>query len=229
MNFIAKTPAVLLPEEQIAEILELLRPLLRLSESRIKKQQSDGITPAMQRVLSHLQIQGDATVPALARTLGTGRQHVQRVVNELLALGLLERRENPAHKKSLLIALTDEGCDNLDRIEREKKGLLENMTEGLTDDDLQCCLEVMGQLIASLEDSETSKSAPVTKSVRENRQAPPEKIPEIEVLQSEPENGHEPALKESETVMETLKPVEPEHHEGPVVLNWNGGGGLGIP
>jgi DNA-binding MarR family transcriptional regulator len=37
------------------------------------------------------------------------RQHIQTIVNELLHEGLVELRDNPAHRRSCLVALTAAG------------------------------------------------------------------------------------------------------------------------
>ena len=49
------------------------------------------------------------TVPQIGRSLGHPRQVIQRAVNELLDLGLLEKSPNPDHKRAPLFTLTEEG------------------------------------------------------------------------------------------------------------------------
>ncbi|MDA0230201.1 MAG: MarR family transcriptional regulator [Proteobacteria bacterium] len=49
---------------------------------------------------------GPQTVPALARVRPVARQHIQRMANEMVALGLVEFIANPAHKRSRLLAVT---------------------------------------------------------------------------------------------------------------------------
>ena len=52
---------------------------------------------------------GPDTVPNMARVRGTSRQHVQVIVDRLIADGQAERRTNPASRRSPLIALTRRG------------------------------------------------------------------------------------------------------------------------
>lgn len=47
------------------------------------------------------------TVPQIGRDLGHPRQVVQRVVNELVNAGLLEKAPNPHHKRASLLTPTD--------------------------------------------------------------------------------------------------------------------------
>lgn len=49
------------------------------------------------------------TVPQLARMRPVSRQHIQTIVNSLKERGLVEMMENPAHKRSRLVGLTDAG------------------------------------------------------------------------------------------------------------------------
>jgi DNA-binding MarR family transcriptional regulator len=63
----------------------------------------------MRAVLEFLQAQGPTPVPHIARSRGVSRQHIQTIVNELLDEGLVELRDNPAHRRSCLVALTAAG------------------------------------------------------------------------------------------------------------------------
>jgi DNA-binding MarR family transcriptional regulator len=67
------------------------------------------VTAPMRAVLEYLQAQGPTPVPRIARSRGVSRQHIQTIVNDLLDEGLVELRDNPAHRRSCLIALTDGG------------------------------------------------------------------------------------------------------------------------
>ena len=68
-----------------------------------------GVTPPMRAVLEFLQARGPTPVPRIARSRGVSRQHIQSIVNELLHEGLVELRDNPAHRRSCLVALTAAG------------------------------------------------------------------------------------------------------------------------
>ena len=58
-------------------------------------------------VLRVLDQQGPQTVPGIARAGGFSRQNIQALVNRLLDRGLVTLGQNPAHKRSSLIHLTD--------------------------------------------------------------------------------------------------------------------------
>jgi DNA-binding MarR family transcriptional regulator len=67
------------------------------------------VTPPMRAVLEFLQAWGPTPVPRIARSRGVSRQHIQTIVNELLHERLVELHDNPAHRRSCLIALTAAG------------------------------------------------------------------------------------------------------------------------
>ncbi len=59
--------------------------------------------------LHSLALDGPQTVPQLARIRPVSRQHIQKIANEAEAEGLIEFIDNPAHKRSRLIQLTERG------------------------------------------------------------------------------------------------------------------------
>ena len=69
-----------------------------------------GLTGARWQVLGAIAMADTPeTVSRLARNMGLTRQSVQRVVNEMVAEGMLSFRENPHHQRSRLVELTEYG------------------------------------------------------------------------------------------------------------------------
>jgi DNA-binding MarR family transcriptional regulator len=60
-------------------------------------------------VLRLLKLNGPQTVPQIARYRYVPRQSVQKLANEMLADGVIELVNNPAHKRSKLLRLTPKG------------------------------------------------------------------------------------------------------------------------
>src|SRR3979411_1518378 len=68
----------------------------------------EGLTSARWQVLGAVVVAGGPlTVPQIARRMGLTRQAVQASVNRLLTEGLIEAVENPDHRRSPLIRITD--------------------------------------------------------------------------------------------------------------------------
>jgi len=88
----------------------------------------DDIDPPGRAVLEHLTRNGAASVPQIARVRHVSRQHIQSIVNGLLARGLVETTANPAHRRSHLIVLTDTGHDLIRRVIERERTVIEPLT-----------------------------------------------------------------------------------------------------
>lgn len=76
------------------------------------------------------------SVPQLARARPVSRQHIQALVNPLVAEGLVELGENPAHKRSKFVDLTDQGRQLAENMLRRESELLEIIADEFVADDL---------------------------------------------------------------------------------------------
>ena len=69
-----------------------------------------GLTHARWKVIGAIALSNNGlTVPGIARVLGQSRQAVQRITDVMVEDGLLEYHENPKHKRSVLVLLSDQG------------------------------------------------------------------------------------------------------------------------
>ena len=93
-----------------------------------------GVTPPMRGVLELLLLGGPTTVPGIARARGVSRQHIQQQVDALLEREWVARRENPAHKRSPLIELTDEGRALIQNMRAAELDALTGLQAGVSDD-----------------------------------------------------------------------------------------------
>mgnify|MGYP001415316679 CR=1 FL=1 len=59
--------------------------------------------------LRMLALEGEQTVPEMARSRPVSRQHCQNIINALHQQGLVEFLENPRHRTSHLVAITKKG------------------------------------------------------------------------------------------------------------------------
>jgi DNA-binding MarR family transcriptional regulator len=83
-----------------------------------------GVTSAMRGVMVSLAAGEPRAVPELARERPVSRQHMQLVVNQLLAAGLAEALPNPAHRRSPRVGLTDHGRRRLKLLRDRETELL---------------------------------------------------------------------------------------------------------
>ena len=101
-------------------------------------------------MLRSLKLEGAQTVPQIARSRPVSRQHIQKLANEMIADGVVELVNNPAHKRSKLLQLTDKG----ETIFQEITARIAQAAAGLSQDmdiaDLQVAVRVLRQLSAKL-------------------------------------------------------------------------------
>jgi len=110
-------------------IVEVRRLFHVLAQASSELSQDTGVNASMRAVLETLYAAGQVTVPEIARQKQVTRQHIQQIVNQLLSAGLVEALDNPAHKRSPLIALTPAGQETFGRIAAREAELL-HLLEG---------------------------------------------------------------------------------------------------
>lgn len=97
-------------EELLHDVLLQIRPLVLTSARAVEAiWREHDVTVGMRAVLAVLAAGGPRPVPEIASRLELTRQAVQRHVDDLRARGLVTTTANPAHRRSVLIALTREG------------------------------------------------------------------------------------------------------------------------
>jgi DNA-binding MarR family transcriptional regulator len=132
----------------IADVYELAGASRRTSEQTAA---AHGQTVARWHVMSVLSDQPH-TVPTVARRLGLARQSVQRVADDLVAEGLVERSDNPDHQRSQKLVLTATGRSALRKIiadsDEDRSRLLTRA--GVTEADLDQARDTVRKLLAVL-------------------------------------------------------------------------------
>jgi DNA-binding MarR family transcriptional regulator len=101
-------------------------------------------------VVAELDRRGPRTVPQMARARSVTRQHLQTHVNELVSLGAVELIENPEHKKSRLVRITEEGQRKLEEMNRREQRVLAGLGLGAGADEIEAAVEVLKELRVAL-------------------------------------------------------------------------------
>jgi DNA-binding MarR family transcriptional regulator len=122
-------------------------------------------------VLKSLGEQGPQTVPEMARVRSTSRQHVQKLVDVLGADGLVEKTPNPAHKRSMLIALTRRGEEFLATMDAREARLMEYLGRGIPLRELQTATDVVRELRERFESPEWERLAQDEREWRHSRRS----------------------------------------------------------
>jgi DNA-binding MarR family transcriptional regulator len=107
----------------------------------------EGLTAARWQALGALALADrPLTVPQIARRMGLTRQAVQASVNRLLSQGLVEADENPDHRRSPLIHLTELGAARYERLRRRQVSWINELATGLSQSELETTARVLEQL-----------------------------------------------------------------------------------
>ena len=101
-------------------------------------------------VLAELNRRGPRTVPQMARARSVSRQHVQTHVNELVSLGAVELIENPEHKRSRLVRITEEGQRKLEEMNRREERVLAGLEVEAGADEIEAAAEVLKDVSGAL-------------------------------------------------------------------------------
>ena len=104
------------------------------------------LSAARRSVVKTLGDHGPQTVPQMARARAVSRQHIQHLVDELRAEGLVRSLPNPAHKRSNLIDLGQEGRRFLASMSRREEVLWGFLEAGIPEEHSHTALEVIHAL-----------------------------------------------------------------------------------
>jgi DNA-binding MarR family transcriptional regulator len=120
----------------------------------------EGLTSARWQVLGAVALaERPLTVPQIARRMGLTRQAVQVSVNRLLEEALVSLGENPDHRRSPLIRLTELGQARYAELERRQIGWINELADGLKLSELATAARVLQQLNNRLDAKEKEAHA----------------------------------------------------------------------
>jgi DNA-binding MarR family transcriptional regulator len=137
--------------KQLYKLIWMSRPLMQSAETAVERGlKGIGLTVRTRAVLEVLLADKEDTVPDIAKKLEIKRQYVQLMVNETLAEGLTVKRENPRHKRSTLIALTQKGQELIEDVVQREMKLVRSIGEGLNTADIETALRVVTTLTENL-------------------------------------------------------------------------------
>ncbi|GAC67257.1 MarR family winged helix-turn-helix transcriptional regulator [Gordonia soli] len=115
---------------------------------------SAGLTATRWQVLGAV-LREPASVSEIARIMGITRQSVQRTADLLVADGLAEYRDNPAHRRAKLVAPTSAGYDALDRINPAHRLAAQALAERLDPEEWRRTVDALQKLSTTLAELDT--------------------------------------------------------------------------
>ncbi|MGA5702667.1 MarR family winged helix-turn-helix transcriptional regulator [Peterkaempfera bronchialis] len=135
------------------EVFALVGPLYRRVQRKVEQDAPiQGLSIGVRAVLDLLREHGPMTVPQMGRAQALSRQFVQRMVNDAMAQHLVEALPNPAHQRSSLIRLTDDGRAAITAVTTRERTLLRQVGGDLTDADVAACVRVLSRMLELFDD-----------------------------------------------------------------------------
>lgn len=138
--------------DSLYELIRLVRPLYKTLEASVAQElEKTGVSVSQRAVLEQILDNGSMTVPTIGRKLVLPRQFIQKIANELLELGLIQRRENQAHKRSVLLELTAKGLKTIEQIKVREVEVMKPVAAALNQDELTTAKAVMTKITAGFD------------------------------------------------------------------------------
>lgn len=179
-------------ESLLTEVKVLAR---RLRQRASAAAEAGGVPAGGLQVLHLLEQHGPQSVPALAGRRSTSRQNVQILVNRLVKEGCVERADNPAHKRSVLVQLSARGRELLAAATLDEQALARALVAQVPEAELRTGLELLQKVRNVLRQDRTGMAGEARgqRSVRhaaaapKKEAAPPPDAQATEPAQSSPE------------------------------------------
>jgi DNA-binding MarR family transcriptional regulator len=134
-------------------IREILFAYFRLSATGERMFASSGLTPGKVSLMRSLSEDGAQSVAQIARARPVARQAVQRMADELAALGLIEYTENPSHRRAKLARLTARGQRTMDRLMKLELKWAGRLARNFDDREIATARDVVQRLLTLLADA----------------------------------------------------------------------------
>jgi DNA-binding MarR family transcriptional regulator len=137
---------------RVSEVFDLVGALYRRGLRKLEQDEVvDGVSVGVRSVLVLLHRYGPMTVPQMGRLMALTRQFVQRMANDAMDRGWAEATPNPAHQRSYLIRITDEGVAVITAILAREHALNRQVGGELTDAELRACVRVLKEMLRTFD------------------------------------------------------------------------------
>jgi|Deesub1362A_J573_1020465.scaffolds.fasta_scaffold02426_5 DNA-binding MarR family transcriptional regulator len=133
------------PPEQFAQVVQQWAEVfMRRSMADFRQFMADtGLTFVQMNVLMRLYHQGHCGVSQVGEQLGVTNAAASQVVDRLVGMGLVERREDPTDRRAKRLTLTPQGRELMERGIAARRKWIEELAASLPEDKLQQIMEAL--------------------------------------------------------------------------------------
>jgi DNA-binding MarR family transcriptional regulator len=156
------------PTECAQVILEVVPLIVHAIRAEMARQQRPDLSLPRFRALSYLRREKGASLSDLGGCLGLSLPSTSKLVDTLVARGLVSRRQDPRSRRRLTLSLTPEGRRTLSRVRAATLEEIGRSLRAASAEDRQAILRAMNILRAAFPDSprnlllsETARAAPL--------------------------------------------------------------------
>ncbi len=135
----------------LESICGLVHSLKRQISEQIESLDSD-IPPMNIRVMKIITKKSPCTAIDIAHFLNRDKAQVTRLVNALINQELVKKSPNPEDKRSQLLVLTNKGEEIMTKVSNIDREMLQRMTKGMAEDELEQFRKVANKMAKNLED-----------------------------------------------------------------------------
>ncbi|GJF07846.1 transcriptional regulator [Pseudonocardia sp. D17] len=116
--------------DQVDAVMLAARVLVGVTASSVAAVE-DRITLPQLRVLVMISSRGPLNLAAVAAGLGVHPSNISRACERLVAAGLLDRTDNPADRRNLVLELTAEGRTLVAQVDRQRRDAIARILDGM--------------------------------------------------------------------------------------------------
>lgn len=144
--------------EAAMRIVETSRLLRNLVEQRLKPY---GMTRAQVATLGRLEREEGLSQNEMAETLELAPIAMVRIIDQLEADGLVERRADPSDRRCNLLYITDGGRNRLASLDSFKTRIGAELFDGIGENDIRQMLSTLDRLHANIKTTQAADAAAV--------------------------------------------------------------------
>ncbi|MBY7730388.1 MarR family winged helix-turn-helix transcriptional regulator [Vibrio bathopelagicus] len=134
----------------LESIFRLVHSFKRQMREQIESLDSE-IAPMNIRVMKIITKKSPCTAIDIANCLCRDKAQVTRLVNTTINQELVKKSPNPEDKRSQLLVLTDKGEEIMGKVSNIDRDMLQRMTKGMTEDELEQFSKIANKMAKNLE------------------------------------------------------------------------------
>lgn len=134
----------------LESIFRLVHSFKRQMREQIESLDSE-IAPMNIRVMKIITKKSPCTAIDIANCLCRDKAQVTRLVNTTINQELVKKSPNPEDKRSQLLVLTDKGEEVMGKVSNIDRDILQRMTKGMTEDELEQFSKIANKMAKNLE------------------------------------------------------------------------------